>query len=110
MKYKIKIALCRYIDLIYIAMIIFGVIGIACMLFDIFTDYRYSPLTILITVTSIAIVSITDILSCIVKLEVIKHIEDKEVRELRKDSAINQTIICVALQMLIIAMQLSNLS
>ena len=86
MKDKIKTTLCKYIDQIYIVMIISAVIAITCMLFGIFTDYRYSPLTVLITVTGIAIVCITDILSCIVSLETAKLIKNEEVRELKKRS------------------------
>ena len=109
MKDKIKPLLCKYIDQIYIAMIIFGVIAMSCMLFDIFTGFKYSPLTILITVVSITIVSITDIFSCIAKLEAAKLIENEEVRDIKKDAAINQAIIAVSLQALVIIMQLSNL-
>lgn len=109
MKDKIKTALCKYIDQIYIAIIIFGVIGVTCMLFDIFTDFKYSPLTVLITVTCITIVTITDILSCIVSLETVKLIKNEEVRELKKDAAIHRAVVCVTLQILVIAMQISSL-
>ena len=105
MKDKIK----DHIGLIYISMIIFAIIAITCMIFDIVTGFRYQPLTILISVISISIVCITDILACIAGLADAKKISDEEVRNIAEERAINKFALQLLLQEIIIVLQIYNL-
>ena len=105
MKDKIK----DHIGLIRISMIIFAIIAITCMIFDIVTRLRYQPLTILISVISISIVCITDILACIAELADVKKISDEVVRDIAEDSAINKCILRLLVKVIVIVLQISNL-
>ena len=105
MKDKIK----DHIVLIYISMSIFAIIAITCMIFDIVTRLRYQPLTILISVISISIVCITDILACIAELADVKKISDEVVRGIAEDHAINKCILRLLVKVIIIVLQISNL-
>ena len=105
MKDKIK----DHIGLIYISTIVFTIIAITCMIFDITTGHKYHPLTILIPVISFSIVCITGILEYIAELADVKKISDEAVRDIAEDRAINKCIFQLLLHAIIIVLQISNL-
>lgn len=105
MKDKIK----NHIEQIYISKIVFTIIAITCMIFDIATRYKYQPLTILIPAISFSIVCITDILEYIAELVDVKKISDEVVRDIAEDRAINKCILQLLLHVIIIVLQISNL-